>query len=465
MKSIILAGGKGSTLWPLSREKYPKQFLKIKEFSLFQQAFKRSLKVSNISEIFIVTNEDLKFYVMGQIEELGYQFSWSQIVIEPVSKNTLAAICLGVSAVIKRFDKECTVCVFPSDHSVSEEVIKSIVDAESYSKNGYLVTFGVLPASANTNYGYIKAEDELGQARKVVEFIEKPSKHQAKKLVENKYYWNSGIFVFQPMTLIDEIKTYAPDFTFLIHQRDTDESKTTGEHDSFENLDSVSIDVAILEQSKKVVMVPLNCHWNDIDDFSDLYHELDKDEKGNVTVSGELLTAASKNDLVSASTDKLISLINLDDMIVVDTDDVLFIAPKKDSKHVKEIVSFLKEKKDKRIINGLTVYRPWGFYKILEATKHRVIKKIRVFPKHAISLQLHHHRSEHWVVVNGKALVYIDGKENLVKQGESTFIKPDQKHRLTNPSETEPLEIIEVQLGEIVTEEDIVRFEDMYGRN
>ncbi|MBS3778317.1 MAG: cupin domain-containing protein, partial [Candidatus Thermoplasmatota archaeon] len=213
-----------------------------------------------------------------------------------------------------------------------------------------------------------------------------------------------------------------------------------------------------------LVMIPLKVHWNDIDDFSDLYYELPKDTKRNVSIFGELLSAESENNLVIANKHKLISLINLNDMIVVDTDDVLFIAPRKESKHVKEIVKYLKEKKDERIINGLTVYRPWGLYRILEATEKRVIKKIRVFPKNAISLQLHHHRSEHWVVVNGTAKVYVNGKETIVKQGESTFIKPEQKHRLTNHSETDPLEIIEVQLGDIVSEEDIVRFEDIYGR-
>jgi mannose-1-phosphate guanylyltransferase/mannose-6-phosphate isomerase len=339
--------------------------------------------------------------------------------------------------------------------------MKTIAKAERFAKQGYIVLFGITPLSANANYGYIKPGELIENARIVRQFVEKPDRIDAQRFVEEGYFWNSGIFVFQIKTLVEEIKTFAPTFATMFH---FNENGLAEDILTYDQLQSISIDNGIIEQTDKLVMIPLDVHWNDIDDFNDLHFELPKDANGNVSIFGKLLAADSKNDLVIANIDKLVSLIHLNDMVVVDTDDVLFIAPKKESKHVKEIVKYLIEKKDRRIINGLTVYRPWGLYTILEATETRVIKKIRVFPTHAISLQLHHHRSEHWVVVNGTAKIYVDGKELIVNKGESTFIKPEQRHRLTNPSETEPLEIIEVQLGDWLSEEDIVRFEDMYGR-
>ena len=456
MKSVILAGGSGSHLWPLSREKYPKQFLKLGEYSLFQQAFLRCLKISSIEEIFVVTNEDLKFYVAGQIQELDQTLPWKNILIEPATKNTLPAIYLAIKEIRKRFNNT-SVAVFPSDHHLGEKSIDRISKAEKLATKGYLVTFGVKPTSPNTKYGYIKGGETIGLGKKITKFYEKPQKKSAQAYIKDGFVWNSGIFLFTTETFLSELKTYSPEIYQIFH-------KAKNIDEAYDNIFPVSIDIAIVEKTKHGVVVLLNDTWRDLDDFSDLYEQSKKDNEGNVIFQCEFLAKNAKDDLIISKDGKLISLIDVHDHIIVDSGDVLLITPKESSTKVKDIFDQLKQRNDERALLGLTVYRPWGWYAVMESSDRHLIKKIRVFPGHELSHQLHYHRSEHWVVVTGTAKVIINGEEFFVRPGESTFIRAGEKHKLSNPSKTIPLDIIEVQLGEYISEEDIVRFTDKYGR-
>ncbi len=454
IKSIILAGGSGTRLWPLSREYYPKQFLKLGKTSLFQDTFQRCFEVSDISEIFIVSNASQKFFVSGQINELGYDFPAENILIEPEGKNTLPAICLGMREIESRYGRS-VVGIFPSDHHLEKAAMKKIANAETLA-SGNLVTFGITPTSPHTGYGYIKPAGALGDGFRVSEFREKPAIAIAKKYVKEGCFWNSGMFLFDTDVFFDEIKVHAPSIYNAFN----------GSSDIitiYKNVPSISVDYGLLEKSKRVAVVSLNEKWSDLGNFDSMYHEAAKDDAGNVVYGCDDILTNSNGNLIYSKKKKLVSLIDVDDMVVVDTPDALLICPRSSSQKVKEVVTSLKKNKDERAFFHETVYRPWGSYTILESSKRHKIKNITVLPQKRLSLQLHHHRSEHWVVVKGMASVHVDGKEFFLQPGESTFIKGGVKHRLSNPGKLH-LEIIEVQLGDTVDEDDIVRFDDEYGR-
>ncbi|MCQ1535103.1 mannose-1-phosphate guanylyltransferase/mannose-6-phosphate isomerase [Methanosarcina sp. KYL-1] len=459
MKCIILAGGSGTRLWPLSRELYPKQFLKFGNHSLFQDTVLRCLEISDISGIFVVTNEAQKFFIRGQIEELGYEIPEENILIEPDGKNTLPAITYGMWEIKKKYE-EVVVGVFSSDHILDIEAMKTIEDAEELT-NEYLVTFGVSPTHPHTGYGYIKTNKILLPrcGNKVSEFREKPDVETAKHYIEEGCLWNSGIFLFNTEIFFSELKRHFPEiFNKFSENEDILEIPKI-----YQSLPSISIDHGIMEKSSRIAVVELTKHWSDLGNFTAIYDEFEKDESGNCINECDYILLGSEKNIVYSRPKKMISLIDVKNMVIVDTPDALLICPKESSQKVKEIVSELKARNDERAKIGQTVYRPWGWYTLLEKSGKHKIKKITVFPKHSLSLQLHYHRSEHWVIVKGMACVQVNEEKFFIRQGESTFIKAGEKHRLSNPGKV-PLEIIEVQLGEFVEEEDIVRFEDIYGR-
>ena len=455
MKSIILAGGVGSRLWPLSREYYPKQFIKFKPFekSLFQMTFERCLRLSNIEDIYIITNEKHKFLVMGQIEKLGYSFNEENILVEPIGKNTLPAIYYGVKEIKKYGDD--VVGVFPSDHLIGnvDEFVKTIKKGEKIAKD-YLVTFGIKPTKPHTGYGYIKPGKELDIGYKVEEFKEKPDLDTAKEYLKKGYLWNSGMFLFRTDVFEEEVKKHCPEVYEAFKLEDIDEI--------YKIVQDISIDYGVMEKSDKVAVIPLNIKWSDLGSFDAFYEEFEKDKNGNI-VYGENVVIDSKNNLVNVHGGKIVSLIGVEDLIVVDTKDALLICKKEHSQKVKDVYKKLKERNDERILFHKTVYRPWGYYTVLEEGLFYKIKKITVLPGKKLSYQLHYHRSEHWIVVKGMAKVTIDGKEFFVRSGESTFVRSGVKHRLENPGKI-PLEVIEIQVGEYLEEDDIVRFDDDWGR-
>lgn len=458
MKVIILAGGSGTRLWPLSREHYPKQFIKLqgRTESLFQETFKRSLLVASLNDIFIVTNQKYKFLVMGEIEELGYSYNEENILIEPEAKNTLPAIYAGVNEIVKKGNDY--ILVFPSDHMIekNEEFIR-IINQSIELATKYIVTFGVTPDNPNTGYGYISQGEKILNGFLVSEFKEKPNLEKAKEYTENGYCWNSGIFMFESNMFRLEVEKYAYEIYSAF-------SKGRTLEEAFSEIKTkISIDYGILEKSENVAIVPISIGWNDLGSFDSFYDAFQENENDNISDSKNIIIN-SINNLIQSYDGKIVATIGVEDLIIIDNRDALLVCRKDESQKVKEVIDILKARNDTRKDYGVQDYRPWGQYKVLEEEKNRFkIKKITVNKGKKLSYQLHHHRSEHWIVVSGMAKVIVDDEVKFVRPGESIFFKEGQKHRLENPGKI-PLEIIEVQMGQYLEEDDIVRFDDEYGR-
>lgn len=451
MFTIILAGGSGTRLFPLSRTTYPKQFIPlIDNESLFQKSVKRALLHSKPGEVYIITNKKHEYLVKDQLEQLDTECN---ILLEPCGKNTLPAITNAVSEIQKR-EQTATVLVLPSDQLIDDgEGYTSAVKSAANLAKEYLVAFGIIPTSPHTGYGYILPGKLLEEGNEISKFVEKPDIQTAEKYVREGYLWNSGMYCFSVDVFMTELRKHAPEVANAF-------TRTISE--AYDATPAISIDYGLMEKTKKSAVVSLNAEWSDLGSFDALYAVQRKDSQGNV-VKGEYITPDGQNNLI-ISDDRLIATIGLSDIAVIDTTDALLICPKNQSQRVSEITTLLKETGDKRADLHTTVHRPWGQYTILLKGQTYLIKRLTIHPGSRLSLQYHHHRSEHWVIVSGTAEVTNDENTFFVRTGESTFIPAGVKHRLANPGLI-PLEVIEVQNGELLTEEDIVRIDDDFHRD
>ena len=461
MYGIILAGGSGSRLWPLSRELYPKQLLNLNsDKSLLQSTFERLKMCMPSDNIVSITNTKHSSNVRMQLSEI---YETPVILSEPTAKNTAPAIVLATKFIMQKSNSDPVIIVVPSDHLIkdNDKFLSTVKKGEKLAEQGYIVTFGIKPDYPETGYGYINTSEKTGDGLKVKKFVEKPDLETAEKyLREGNYFWNSGIFMFKASTLLDETIKHAPDIAKISEEFDFSKSNEIP-FINFDKMPGISIDYAIMEKSDKIALVKLESDWNDLGSWKSIYDVSHKDENGNVFI-GHVLDKDSKNSFVYASS-KLVATIGLEDTVIVETEDAILACKKDQTQNVKHIYDTLKKQNDNTHLIHKTVYRPWGFYTVIAQGDGFLTKIIHVNTGQKLSVQSHNYRSEHWVVLTGKAKVILEGQELILSPGHSVDIPVKAIHSLQNPFE-EGLEIIEVQKGDPLIEEDIIRYEDMYGR-
>lgn len=462
MYGLILAGGSGSRLWPLSRELYPKQLLNIQNTeSLLQSTFLRLNEYISAENIISITGVKHASNVSYQLSKI---LEKPTVLSEPIAKNTAPAIILATKYIVEISKEDPVIIVVPSDHLIKDSSMftKTIQESEVLAKQGYIVTFGIKPTYPETGYGYINISDEkLESGYRVNKFVEKPNEAVAQKYIEDgNYYWNSGIFMFKASTMLKEAEKCAPEIFNLLKNFDFTKSAEIP-YTEFDKMPNISIDYAVMEKSDKIALVELKSDWNDLGSWKSIYDISNKDENGNVKI-GHVIDEGSKNSFVYSSS-KLVTTIGLEDVILVETEDAILACKKDKAQDVKKIYDTLKTQNDDTYKVHKTVYRPWGYYTVLGEGKGFLTKMIQVNPGQKLSVQSHNHRSEHWVVLEGTAKVVLEGKEHILSPGHSVDIAVKEIHSLQNPYD-EVLKIVEVQKGDILIEEDIVRYEDMYGR-
>lgn len=466
MIPVILSGGSGSRLWPLSRQQRPKQFLPVvDELTLFQSTLERLQGIPGLEAPLVVCNEDHRFMVAEQLRQLDLLSQG--IILEPVGRNTAAAIALAALK-LEAQNPEAVMLVLPADHVIHNQAAfhQAITTAEAEAKHSNLVTFGIVPTHPETGYGYIQADAATNNASPVKRFVEKPDLETAEAyLSSGEYYWNSGIFMFRVDAYLSSLADFQPDVLAAcreaMKQPAPDGDFVRVEPESFATSPDISVDYAVMEKTEHAVVVPLDAGWNDVGSWSAVWEVGQQDESGNV-VRGDVLMQDASNNLVY-SEQRLVSLVGVEDLIVVDTKDATMVVHKDQAQQVKDIVNRLKAEDRPEAIIHREVNRPWGSYDSIDNGSRFQVKRITVKPGAKLSLQKHHHRAEHWIVVTGTAEVTCEDKTFLLTENQSTYLPLGATHRLANPGKV-MLELIEVQSGSYLGEDDIVRFEDQYGR-
>ena len=467
---VILSGGSGSRLWPLSRAQRPKQFLALTgDSSLFQQTLERVCDIeghqAQLSPI-VVANTDHRFLVAEQCREMAIEPM--SLILEPVARNTAPAIAVAAMAAMQRAD-DPVMLVLPSDHTFSDVAAlhRAVGVGLLAAQSGSMVVFGITPTYPETGYGYVKARKADDHGVHAVEaFVEKPNLGLARSYIEQGgYYWNSGMFMFRASVYLQELTRHRPEMVKAC-QGAWDESTIDLEFvrlnkEAFASSPSDSIDFAVMEKTNKAVVIPLDAGWSDVGAWSAVWQVQDRDTSGNA-IKGDVLIESSTNSYVNAQS-RMVAIVGMDNVVVVETSDAVLVMNKDKSQDVKKLVDQLKSSKRSEVDLHREVFRPWGSYDSIDHGKRFQVKRITVKPSAKLSVQMHHHRAEHWVVVSGTARVRVGDKTQLITENQSVYIPVGEVHSLENPGKV-PLHLIEVQTGSYLGEDDIVRFEDLYGR-
>jgi mannose-1-phosphate guanylyltransferase len=463
---VILAGGSGTRLWPLSRQLNPKQFLKLLgDRTMFQQTLQRLEGLSCTSPI-VVCSEEHRFLAAEQLREIGIE--GASIILEPVARNTAPAIALAALRSMEN-DGNSLLLVLPADHLIAdpESFRETVRNALPEAEKGRLVTFGIVPTSPETGYGYIRRGEERDVSTwSVASFTEKPDEKTAKEYIESgEYWWNGGMFLFNAESYLKELRRLAPE----IHDACAKAMEHTSKdldflrvgRECFESSPSLSIDYAVMEKTDIASVIPLDSGWSDIGSWNSLWEACAKNGDGN-TILGDVKAIGAKDCLIRAES-RLVAAIGVTDLVVVETKDAVLVTHRDHVQKIKDLVEDIRTNGRHEHLNQREVFRPWGSYDSIEKGQRYQVKRITVKPGEKTSLQMHHHRAEHWIVVAGTAQITIDDKTLLVSENESVYIPVGKRHALENPGKI-PLELIEVQSGSYLGEDDIVRFEDRYGR-
>ncbi len=464
---VVLSGGSGTRLWPLSRQAYPKQFLNlVDDNSLLGNTIVRLEGIEDVSAVTVVCNDDHRFMVAGVLQAQN-RLKQASILLEPVGKNTAPAIALAAIQALT-LSADAILLVMPADHVIKDSAVfaRAVKTAASAAEQGKLVTFGIVPDAPHTGYGYIQSGESLGQWARVSQFVEKPDLETAKAyLADGSFYWNSGMFVFRADRYLEELNKFHPAMVqcaqVALDRSETDLDFIRVNREAFEQSPEDSIDYAVMEKTEDAVVVPLDAGWSDVGSWSALWEIHEQDGHGNVC-RGDVIVEDVSNSYIHSDS-RLIAAIGLQDHVIVETDDVVLVADKSRVQDVKKLVDKVKQQEREEHRFHKKVHRPWGTYEGVASSERFQVKRIMVKPGAKLSLQKHHHRAEHWIVVSGTALVTRGEEELLLTEDQSTYIPLGVVHRLANPGVI-PLEIIEVQTGAYLGEDDIVRFEDTYGR-
>ncbi len=467
---VLLSGGVGSRLWPLSRELYPKQFLPLTgSVSLLAQTVTRASGLGEVGRSIVVCNDEHRFLVAEQMREVGAELE--AIILEPVGRNTAPAVAVAARQALAA-DPEALMLVLPADHVIADtEAFSAAVNkGVEAAQKGALVTFGIVPETPETGFGYIRRGEPSGAEGayfEIAAFVEKPALAVAQSYLEDGgYYWNSGMFLLGARSYLDELEQLSPEIyrasKLAFESANIDLDFVRLGEDVFSACPSDSIDYAVMEKTDRGVVVPLSCGWNDVGAWSSLWEVSDKDVGGNVCV-GDVMLEDTANSYIRSDS-RLVAAVGVDDLVVVETADAVLVSSKDRVQDVKSIVTRLKAEGRDEVSAHTQVYRPWGSYESLAMAERFQVKRIVVNPGQQLSLQMHHHRAEHWIVVSGTAKVTRGDEVLVLTEDQSTYIPLGTRHRLENPGVI-PLELIEVQSGSYLDEDDIVRFEDVYGRS